>query len=85
MDSDLQSLEDSFCESVETDVSIETAQNILDKYQPLIANLKDSYPSMKDLGTVTCIHIMLLVELHMYTYIIYMYVLLHVHVGIHLY
>ena len=50
MNSDLQALEDSFCESVDVDVSMEAAQEMLERYQPLAAGLRENYPAMKKLG-----------------------------------
>ena len=63
VDSDLQSLEETLCETVDTDIAMETAQSMLDKYQPLASGLRENYPAMKELGIVhACI-------LYMYTYI----------------
>lgn len=50
MDSDLQSLEDSLCETVDPGIAMETAQSKLDQYQPLVSGLKESYPAVKELG-----------------------------------
>lgn len=57
MDSDLQTLEDSFCETIDVNVTMEIAQSMLDRYQPLVEELKKSYPTMKDLGmyTILCV------------------------------
>ena len=52
VDSDLQTLEDFSCETLDPEITMETAQNKLDKFQPLVAGLKDSYPSVKELGNV---------------------------------
>ena len=48
--SDLQALEDSFCETIDSGISMESAQEMLDHYQPLAAGLRDNYPAMKQLG-----------------------------------
>ena len=61
VDSDLQSLEETLCETVDIDIAMETAQSMLDQYQPLASGLKEDYPTMKELG-LSCI-------LYMYTYI----------------
>ena len=50
MDSDLQSLEDALCETVDTDITMEAAQDMLDRWQPVASALKESYPAMKELG-----------------------------------
>ena len=50
MDSDLQSLEDTLCETLDPEIAMETAQGMLDRYQPLVSGLKESYPSVKELG-----------------------------------
>ena len=50
MNSDLQALEDSFYETVDADISMEKAQEMLDRYRPLAAGLKENYPAMKQLG-----------------------------------
>lgn len=50
MDSDLHSLEDCLCESPDPNIAMETAQNMLDQYQPLVSGLKESYPAVKELG-----------------------------------
>ena len=58
MDSDLQSLEDALCETVDTEVAMETAQNTLDRYQPLVSSLSENYPTMKELGVFgKCVHV----------------------------
>ena len=50
VDSDLQSLEEALCETVDINIAMETAQSMLDQYQPLASGLKEEYPTMKELG-----------------------------------
>ena len=75
VDSDLQSLEDILCETLDTEITMETAQSMLDQYQPLASGLKENYPAMKELGTfkfmcttISTLHCMTL-QLHTYTYV----------------
>ena len=50
VNSDLQALEDSFCETVDVSVAMETAQEMLDRFQPLAAGLRENYTAMKEQG-----------------------------------
>ena len=50
MTADLQTLDDYLCEPMPSTVTVDTAQEVLDKYRPIMTSLSDNYCKAKSIG-----------------------------------